>query len=398
VQKIPFDPSLFQNFSFSPELDGDTYFCEVQWLSVTERWWLELRDSSQAVICYQPLIASCDCGDIQLFAQLKFNTNIIYRASAKAFEIGGVKRDDCPESWIPPSPPMPIYALSVDTALINEGEPVTITVTTTNVPDGTTLYLTVLDITTEGAADLTPINGSVVINSGTADFIITANADAVMDDNETFVVQLRLGSITGMVVAVSEVITIVDVAPQTWILRDPFYIGETLASNPMGVSANGDYSNLIAWSDSTSLFTSSDAGVTWTWLEGYSAVEQIFIDTDTTVLVSPYGGSAPQDLYIYPSIVSEIPTNEYIVADFIQLNNGNLILSCGASFLHRDALRLLSGDKIKQSQEAVDAQAEFIRNEMISGSFSRDTNKQARAMKFLNYQSPLRQYRTGQNP
>ena len=104
MQTIPFNPSTTVPFSFSPELDGETYFCEVEWLSVTERWWLRLIDSNQTVVCYAPLIASCDCGDIQLFAQLNFKTNIVYRSSAKAFEIGGVKRV-CPEYEYPAPPP-----------------------------------------------------------------------------------------------------------------------------------------------------------------------------------------------------------------------------------------------------------------------------------------------------
>jgi len=200
-------------YEFSPVIDGEVYFCEVGYSSGAGAFVLTVKSSFQEVVCIQNLVSSCDCGDIPLAPQLGFTDNFVFRGSSRCFEVGGVFRE-CPDFEQPITPAYypPAYAIVPDTSTINETDSngVTFTVTTANVPDGTALYYTALDITTEGAADLTPINGSVVITGNTGIFIISAIADVLTEGSEGFQCQLRTDSISGTVVATSILITILD--------------------------------------------------------------------------------------------------------------------------------------------------------------------------------------------
>jgi len=94
-------------------------------------------------------------------------------------------------------------------ALLHDGEPVAVdegsstrwNVATTNVPDGTTLYWTILDITTHGIDDFTAVSGSCVITANASFFDVAPVTDSLSEGNEYFRVQLRTGSISGTVVA-----------------------------------------------------------------------------------------------------------------------------------------------------------------------------------------------------
>lgn len=99
------------------------------------------------------------------------------------------------------------FLVSESISTINEGENVSFTVTTTGVPDGTSLYYT----TTSSLDDINPISGSFTINSGISTFIINANNDLIVEPNESFQVQIREGSTSGGIVTTSNSITLVDV-------------------------------------------------------------------------------------------------------------------------------------------------------------------------------------------
>jgi len=156
------------------------------------------------------------------------------------------------------------YAIAPDTSTINEADnnDVTFTVTTANVPDGTTLYYTALDITTEGAADLTPISGSVIITGNAGSFVISAIADLLTEGSEGFQCQLRTDSIAGAVVATSILITITDsstsiaytVTPSSLVVNEGAVLSGTISTVGIpdsttlywtilnGTTANGDFS------------------------------------------------------------------------------------------------------------------------------------------------------------
>jgi len=247
-------------YEFSPVIDGEVYFCEVGYSSGAGAFVLTVKSSFQEVVCIQNLVSSCDCGDIPLAPQLGFTDNFVFRGSSRCFEVGGVFRE-CPDFEQPITPTYypPAYAIAPDTSTINETDAndVTFTVTTANVPDGTTLYYTALDITTEGAADLTPINGSVVITGNTGSFVISAITDALTEGSEGFQCQLRTGSISGAVVATSILITILDTS-----------ITVSYAITPATSSVNEGSSlavtvNTVGIPDGTTLY--------WTVLNGTTA-------------------------------------------------------------------------------------------------------------------------------
>jgi Concanavalin A-like lectin/glucanases superfamily len=112
----------------------------------------------------------------------------------------------------------PTYAFAVPTTTsINEGASISYTVNMTDVPIGTTLYWTIAPTVTTptSSADFTAVSGSFLNSSGTASsssgtFTITALADSLTEGNETFNLEIRIGSITGTVVLVSPTITVVD--------------------------------------------------------------------------------------------------------------------------------------------------------------------------------------------
>ncbi len=82
---------------------------------------------------------------------------------------------------------------------INEGASGSVTVTTTNVTNGTTLYWTVNATT----ADVPTLSGSFTINSNSGSFTISAIADLITEGVETYTISVRTGSISGPIVAES---------------------------------------------------------------------------------------------------------------------------------------------------------------------------------------------------
>jgi len=107
-------------------------------------------------------------------------------------------------------PPPPTYAVSPDVTEIGEGSSVTYTITTTNVPDGTTLYWT--NSGTTNAMDFSDgINsGSFTITSGVGTVVRTLNADLLLESTETIILQIRTGSTSGTIVATAATVDVLD--------------------------------------------------------------------------------------------------------------------------------------------------------------------------------------------
>ena len=95
------------------------------------------------------------------------------------------------------TPVGPTY--SVANASTNEGASATVSVTTTNVANATTLYWTV-DATT---ADVSTTSGNFTINSNAGSFTIPAIADSLTEGSEAYTISVRTGSTVGTVVATS---------------------------------------------------------------------------------------------------------------------------------------------------------------------------------------------------
>jgi len=90
---------------------------------------------------------------------------------------------------------LPTYSLSRSAASVNEGVAVTITLTTTNVPNGTTLPYTITG-TGITSADLggASLTGNFTVNSNTASLVLNIAADYTTEGSETFTLALNNGS------------------------------------------------------------------------------------------------------------------------------------------------------------------------------------------------------------
>ncbi len=99
----------------------------------------------------------------------------------------------------------PYYSISVSSSNIDEGSDLTVTVTTVNVVNGTTLYWD-----TDRSSDFTTSSGDFIISGITGSFTITPTEDAITEGTETFTVRIRTGSPNGTIVATSNSININD--------------------------------------------------------------------------------------------------------------------------------------------------------------------------------------------
>ena len=104
------------------------------------------------------------------------------------------------------------YTVTSDRLSVDEGSPITFTITTTGT-DGT-LYWTNGGTSTANDFVGNTNSGSFVTTSGTGSLTLTVASDA-LTENETFILQVREGSLTGPVVASSFAISIID---DTWAL------------------------------------------------------------------------------------------------------------------------------------------------------------------------------------
>jgi hypothetical protein len=102
-----------------------------------------------------------------------------------------------------------VYTITPNVTLVNEGDPVTFTITTTGVTSGTLVYW--INVGTTAAADFsTTNNGSVAIQSGSASITRTATADLTTESEETIIIQLRSGSANGQLEVTSATVRVVD--------------------------------------------------------------------------------------------------------------------------------------------------------------------------------------------
>lgn len=121
-------------------------------------------------------------------------------------------------SGSPPPPPPATYTFTTTPTSIDEGSSGTFAITTTNVPNSTTLYWTTSHVTS-AAADFTANSGSFTITSNSGTFAVSVAEDTLTETTEYFRIQIRTGSSSGPVVATSNQIGINDIAPPpgyTW--------------------------------------------------------------------------------------------------------------------------------------------------------------------------------------
>jgi hypothetical protein len=196
--------------------------------------------------------------------------------------------------------PAPVYAVSPSTASVNEGSSVTFTVTTANVPDGTTLYWSLNTVSgTINTSDFTgaAVTGSFTITSNAGSVVLTLANDVTTEGSESFQLQVRTGSTSGTIVATSSTVTIGDTS-----LNLPVYTGYALnkTNNTRG-AANG---SSISASTSGS---EGNVGGTATFTTGvpFTTLRVIYGNMSNFSLGNPAGGAV---LYINWSAVGATGT------------------------------------------------------------------------------------------
>lgn len=85
--------------------------------------------------------------------------------------------------------PTPTYVLGRSSSTVNEGDSFTITLTTTNVNDGTLVPYTITGVS---SADINGVNtqGNFTINSNSSSLLVNTSADTTTEGNETFTLTL----------------------------------------------------------------------------------------------------------------------------------------------------------------------------------------------------------------
>ena len=108
------------------------------------------------------------------------------------------------------TPPTPTYQITESVSSVEEGAAVVFTVTTTNVPDGTTLYWENIGTTTANDFSDNQNDGTITITSNSGSITRTLLLDVVPAETETIILQLRTESLTGTIVATSGTVSVVD--------------------------------------------------------------------------------------------------------------------------------------------------------------------------------------------
>ena len=164
------------------------------------------------------------------------------------------------------------YSFNSINYYVYEGSSVTLYVTTTSVPNGTTLYWSLID----PGSDITTDSGSFIINSNAGNFSITALSDInYYEGTENFTVSLRTDSTSGTV-RDTTTLYVYNVAPA------PIYsISESSSSVSEGSSVSFSISTSYV-EDGTTLY--------WTTAGDVSAVD--FSDFINAGSVTVSGGSA----------------------------------------------------------------------------------------------------------
>ena len=109
-------------------------------------------------------------------------------------------------------PAGPTYTVTQSATSVDEGGSVTFTVTTTNVPDATTLYYSLSGTATANDFVGGTMAGSFTITNNTGNFTVNVVGDVITDDGENFTANIRTDSTSGTIVGSSLQVTIADVS------------------------------------------------------------------------------------------------------------------------------------------------------------------------------------------
>ena len=82
-----FSPTINQNFTFQPTLDGQQYSAIVTWSMFGRRWVLNIYNLQNVLILQKPLTASPQDYDINLIEGYFSTSTLVYRLATNNFEV-----------------------------------------------------------------------------------------------------------------------------------------------------------------------------------------------------------------------------------------------------------------------------------------------------------------------
>ena len=177
-----------------------------------------------------------------------------------------------------PLPPIS-YAIDSIYGAVNEGVTMPFTVATAAVPDGTTLYWTIENLTNAPSTRFTTYSGSVTMAGGTASFNIYPIANHQTEGDAYFQVFLRTGSTSGTKVAQ---------CPYTKLIADTS-LDPTYAVTAAGAATSINEGSTLTFNVTT---TDVDNGTTLYWtIANTTTGNADFSATSGTVTISSNTGS-----------------------------------------------------------------------------------------------------------
>lgn len=82
-----FTPSVSQNFTFQPTLDGQVYNIIVTWSLFGQRWYVNCYNLSGNLVFARPLRSSPNNADINIAAGYFKTSVLVYREQTRNFEV-----------------------------------------------------------------------------------------------------------------------------------------------------------------------------------------------------------------------------------------------------------------------------------------------------------------------
>ena len=175
------------------------------------------------------------------------------------------------------------FSVVESTTTVNEGGTVTFTVSGSNIPNGTYYYSIEQESGIIAASDFNPasLTGSFNISSNSGTFTITIADDFTTDGIDSFSVDVRRSSVTGTVVASSNIITINDTS------RGVGSASNGLTFGPVQVNRdNGNAANTSDWYTICDLDNVPDGSSIALFIDGSGSMTQAVVQASYELLVS----------------------------------------------------------------------------------------------------------------
>ena len=175
------------------------------------------------------------------------------------------------------------YALTPSALAINEGNTLTVTVSGSNIPNGTYYWTIHQEEGTVTASDFNPasFNGTVTVNSNSGSFNVVLVSDRLTEGEEKIIIRLRKDSITGEELAFTPVIVVNDTS------RNVGEAANGLTFGPIQVNRdNGDATQATDWYKICNLDSIPDGSSIALFIDGSGSMTQANVQASYELLVS----------------------------------------------------------------------------------------------------------------